>query len=193
MDYNVSELIQKLAGTFNKDYVQLLACTVNSVDQLAFTCECTAISGDATTDITTVQLNAESNDGLIVFPAVGSTVVVANSTRNGYYVWMYSDITGVSCVIDGNNSYQFDSNGFVFNGGLLGGMAKTAVVSSQLNNVETAVNQLKTAVIAINAAASGAPTTPVTNATLAGFLAGISVVLLSLTTQPLISDTNVQH
>lgn len=193
MDYNVSELIQKLSGTFNKDFVQLMACTVNSVDPLAFTCQCTAISGDSATDITAVQLNAEANDGLIVFPAVGSTVIVANSTRNGYYVFMYSDITGVSCVIDGNNSYNFDSNGFVFNGGALGGIGKTSVISSQLNNVETAINQLKAAVILINAAASSSPSTPVTNATLAGFLAGISVVLLSLTTQPLISDTKVQH
>lgn len=190
---NVAELIQQLAGTFNKDFVEMITCTVDSVDEDAFTCSCTPISGVANTNIPNVKLNAEANDGFTKIPAIGSTVVVANSTRNQYYVYMYSDIDAIVCIIDGQNSYRFDASGFVWNDGNFGGMAKTGVISTKLNTVETAANQLKTAVIAINSAASGSPGTPVTNAILAGFFASVLPALITLTTQAEISDNKIQH
>jgi hypothetical protein len=86
-----------------------------------------------------------------------------------------------------------DATGFVFNDGNFGGMAKTGVVATRLNLIETVVNQLITAVIAINAAGTSLPATPVTNATLQAFLAPILPNPLVLTTQIQISDNLIKH
>ena len=134
--------IQQLAGTFNKDLVDILACTVNSVS--GFTCDCTPISGDGGSMIPGVKLNAENNDGFLIVPAVGSTVLVAHSTRNNYYVFMYSDIDKVICIIDNNNSYEFSSAGFIWNGGSKGGLVNINDLKTQLNTLQAEINTLKT-------------------------------------------------
>lgn len=183
--------IQQLAGTFNKDLVDILACTVVSVD--GFTCDCTPISGDGGSMIPGVKLNAEKNDGFLIVPAVGSTVLVAHSTRNNYYVFMYSDIDKVICVIDNNNSYEFSSSGFVWNGGLLGGMAKTPVLKTKYNALEVIMNQLIGSINAIKAASISSPAVPVTNATLSAFFTAVTAALITLTTQTEIEDTKIKH
>jgi hypothetical protein len=189
---NVAEMIQKLAGTFNIDFVQIIVATVDSVDEAAFTCDCTATSGDANTSIPAVKLNAEANDSFTLIPKVGSTVIIINSTRNDYFVFKVEEIEKIICVV-GNQSYTMDATGFVFNDGNFGGMAKTGVVATRLNLIETVLNQLITAVIAINAAGTSLPATPVTNATLQAFLAPILPNPLVLTTQIQISDNLIKH
>lgn len=150
---NTAELIQQLAGTFNKDFVQIIACTVDSIDEDAFTCECTAITGNADTKISSVKLNTEANDGFTIIPAIGSSVLVANSTRNGYYVFMYSDIDKVICVIDNNNSYTFSSQGFVWNDGTFGGLINIVAQTTKLNLL---VSQLQAQLTLIATGITGA-------------------------------------
>jgi hypothetical protein len=121
----IEESVQKLAGTYLKDIVSILLCTVNSVDSANRQCDCTPIGGDATTDLPGVLLCAENNNGLVVFPTVGSTVIVALSTRNTAFVLMYSDIDSVQ-----------------FMDGSLGGMVKVIDLVTKLNNLENLVNDL---------------------------------------------------
>lgn len=189
------ESIQRAAGTYNKDIVSIIVCTVsdNSNADTDFTIDCTPISGEADTSIPKVKLNAEANDGFLIVPSIGSTVMVANSTRNGYYVYMYSDIDKVSCVIDGSNSYTFDKNGFVFNSGAFGGMAKTGVIAAKLDVLEGEVNTLKAVIAAILNAGASAPLIPVLQGTLAAFFSGYNVVPLTPTTQIEISDNKIKH
>lgn len=189
----LAQAIQQLAGTFNRDWAEILLCTVTAVDEDNFTCTCDSLTGEAVTEGITVKFNAESNDGFSVVPAVDSTVMVANSTRNGYYIFMTSDIQAVVCVIDGQNSFRFDSSGFKWNDGLFGGMAKTPVLTSKLNALETVANQLIATAATIQAFASGSPTTPVTNGTLGTMFAAIGLVPLVPTTQIEIEDNKIKH
>lgn len=127
----IEEAIQKLAGTYLRDLISIQACTVNDpVDKDNRTCDCTPIGGDADTIIPGVLLCAENNNGFLVFPEVGSTVIVALSTRNTAFVLMYSDV----------NSVQFMDGKF-------GGIPKikdpddaTKGLLKKINNLENKMN-----------------------------------------------------
>lgn len=128
---NIEVAIQRLAGTYLKDIIQIFLCNVDSVDKPNRQCDCTPIGGDANTSLPGVLLCAENNNGLVVFPSVGSTVIVALSTRNSAFVLMYSDIDEV-----------------VFMDGSFGGMVKLldpndaqSGVLARLNNIENLLNE----------------------------------------------------
>lgn len=122
---NFQDKIMKLAGTYLKDLIEIMPCTVNSVDQGNRVCDCIPIGGDAATQIPSVQLCAENDNGLLVFPSVGSTVLVGLSTRNTAFVIMYSAIDSVQ-----------------FMDGSLGGMTKTLTLLQKVNNLENLINDL---------------------------------------------------
>lgn len=127
----MQEAVAKLAGTFQRDSVSIVLCTVDSVDKDAQTCDCTPIGGDATTTIPSVQLTSEANDSFTIFPTVGSTVLVCFSIRNGAYLLTQSDIDDIVCIV--NNVFQF-------NDGAFGGLVKVIELTTKLNNLETLVN-----------------------------------------------------
>lgn len=140
------DAVQQLAGTYNKDIVSITACIVTSISdaETKFTVDCTAISGVADTSIPGVRLNAEANDGMLIVPKLLSTIMVVNSSMNEYYAYMYSDIEKIICIIDSNNRYEFGSGGFIWNGGVLGGMTKTLELKVQLDKMNTIVQNLVT-------------------------------------------------
>ncbi len=131
--------VQKLAGTYLKDIVSILSCTVDSVDADNRVCDCTPIGGDATTSIPGVQLCAENNNGLVVFPKVGSTVIVAQSIRNNTFVMMFSDVDAIQ-----------------FMDGTFGGLVKIIDLTTKLNNLKTEVQaelvKIQTAITALGGA-----------------------------------------
>ncbi len=133
---DIEKSIQKLAGTYLRDIVSIVVCTVDSVDFDNRECDCTPISGDADTQIPGVLLCSENNNGLVVSPKVGSTVIVAQSTRNTAFVIMYSDIDKVQ-----------------FMDGTFGGMIKLLDpddtekgVLKKLNNIENKIDDLISAI-----------------------------------------------
>ena len=119
---DIQDSIQKLAGTYLKDIVSVQSCTVDSVDKDNRVCDCTPIGGEADTNIPGVQLCAENNNGLVVFPKVGSTVIVAQSVRNNTFVLMFSDVESIQ-----------------FMDGTYGGIVKIIDLTSKLNNLKTEV------------------------------------------------------
>lgn len=123
----LKDSIQQLAGTFNRDIVEIIACAVDSVDKTSRTCECTAISGNSTTKLSGVQLMTEVSDGLLLLPSVGSTVMVGKSTRNIAFVLMYSDVDSI-----------------VMLGGDLGGLVKVIDLVAKINALENLVNNILT-------------------------------------------------
>lgn len=122
------KVIQRLAGTYLKDIISIYPCTVDSVDSDNRVCDCTPIGGEADTQLPGVQLCAENNNGLVVFPTVGSTVIVALSTRNTAFILLYSDVDKVQ-FMDG--SYD--------------GIVKVIDLTTKLNNLENAFNDHITA------------------------------------------------
>ena len=120
---DIEKAVQRLAGTYLKDIVELVICNVTSVDKDNRVCDCTPIGGNAATLIPSVQLCAENSDGLVVFPKVGSTVIVALSIRNNAFIQffseidqmvIYNNINGTAFYynfnIDGNGLQQFNSD-----------------------------------------------------------------------------------
>lgn len=155
----IKDSIQQLAGTFNKDIVSIVACTVDSVDQDNRTCDCTPISGDAITDIPGVQLMAEVNDGILILPSVGSTVIVGLSTRNTAFVIMYSSVDTIT-----------------LRGGQYGGLTKTQELKTQIDKTNEVVNAILNILTGspINEPGNGAPSAlqAALSAALAGKMVG---------------------
>lgn len=142
----LSEAVQKLAGTFLKDFLSVMACTVTAVNEESQTCNCTPIGGDSTTELQNVLLTAEENDGLLLIPEVGSTVLVAITKRNEPFVLMFSNIAKVIIVA---------STAIQFNDGSLGGLIKIQNLVDRINNLEKAFNAHTHA-----SAATGPPVPP---------------------------------
>ena len=94
--------IKKLAGTDHlKDKPDLYYATVNTDDPYniaARTCNVTLISGRSGINITSAFLMPELNDGLLILPSPGSTVVVAKVANGDPFVLMFSKIDQVICL-----------------------------------------------------------------------------------------------
>jgi hypothetical protein len=72
---NIKEAIQALAQRSTEMYCKI--CTVDAVDAEARTVDCSPIDESAPLLGVNLQANQEGEDGVVVFPAVGSYVVVA--------------------------------------------------------------------------------------------------------------------
>jgi hypothetical protein len=127
-DRSIREAIQYLAGNHRTDKVTLIDATVNSVDEAARTCECTAVTGSVGSPIPGVRLMASVDDGILVIPAVDSTVAVAMSIFTDPLIISYSEVDRI-----------------ILRGGDLGGLVKVADLVSRLNLVEADINNLKSA------------------------------------------------
>jgi len=141
MSRELKDAVQQLAGTFNRDIVEIISCNVDSVNEDTMTCDCTPITGNAITDIPDVQLTSEVADGILLIPKIGSTVIVAKSTRNTAFVLMYSDIDNI-----------------ILRGGQLGGLIKIADLVSKINRLENLLNGFITIYNTHTHAVSGAAT-----------------------------------
>lgn len=102
--------IQKIVGI--KDSVSVFDAEVISVSQSERKCTVTMIGGESSNTID-VRLMAAVDDGCLMIPKLGSTVIVSMSNYVAPYVSMYSEIEsivwlggeygGVPIVIDPNN------------------------------------------------------------------------------------------
>lgn len=157
----IIEAIQKITGTQLKDNVQLLAATVESVNISKRTCTVTTISSQGSITIEGVQLMASVDDGMLLIPAVDTTVFVAYSTFNQPFICLFSGLEKVYLVAGENNaSIEITDNGLLleiadttvnitdgkiqFNDGADGGLVKVIELTQKLNNLENLVNDLIT-------------------------------------------------
>jgi hypothetical protein len=137
----IKDAIKQLSGTFNKDFIAFIECTVDSVDTDAQTCDCTAISGQAETAIPNVKLSAEANNGILITPTVGSTVIVGLSERAGAFVIMYEDLDVYQIAIN-TTAFLMNDGLIQFNDGSFDGLVKVVELTEKLNNIENLVNDL---------------------------------------------------
>lgn len=59
------------------------------------TCNCTLLSGKSDVNLKSVGLMAEINDGLLILPSPGSTVIIAKAPNSDPYVVMFSQVDQV--------------------------------------------------------------------------------------------------
>jgi hypothetical protein len=140
---NIKDSISQAANGFLKNYSTFILCTVESVDETNCLCSCTPISGPAITGLENVLLQAEANDGLLLIPTVGSTVMVGTSATDSPFVAMFEDIDKVKLKI-GDSTLEVTDGLFKFNGGSNDGMVLINHLITKLNNLENGYNDLVT-------------------------------------------------
>lgn len=145
MDYSNRDIIyaiRKIAGVDGIKKAQIVMGTVTAIN--GNTCNVEVTLGDACQSITDVNLNSAANDGFTLYPENGSDILIALMPDNSAYMIACEDITKTVCYIDNNNKYEFDSNGFIWNGGNNGGLVKVIELTQKVNNLEDLVNNLLT-------------------------------------------------
>jgi len=175
-----SALIEALTEFVRQKSVSInsVICKVTEYSAPTKTYYCTPIGDYA--DIQQVKIIADSTkDGYIIYPKVGSVVIVSMINENTGYIALFSEVDEVH-----------------FAGVNYGGIAKTEQLKTKYNNLETRVNLLVTDLTALATAMNSLGTTPLTGSALgAAITTAISnaITPLTLTTQVEISSSVVLH
>lgn len=156
----IAEIIKQLA----KSGIQTvsLICTVDSVDKDARTVDCTPLDESAPLLGVNLQANQESEVGVVVYPRVGSYVVVGFVAEGSAGVVLLTDDIesveiaigddkttavldedGVRINVGDNTSAELSNDGIVFNGGDNNGMVKIQELVDKINAIEDDLNSLK--------------------------------------------------
>jgi hypothetical protein len=140
-DRAIIEAIQKISGTQLNDKVRLYAASVVSVDEPTRTCVVTTISSQGSMTIENVQLMASLDDGILLLPAVDSTVIVSYSTYNQPFISLFSELQKVLLIV-GSSILSIKDGIIQFNDGSNGGLVEVIKLTTKLNNLENLVNDL---------------------------------------------------
>jgi hypothetical protein len=151
MANTITDAIRELAGTHNSSFSTNVTCLVQSVNIDTRSCVCTPISNHLTGDIINVKLMAEVDDGILLIPVIGSTVIVAHSKRNEPFVAVFSGIQSIFIIAVGSIQFQ---------GGEYGGIVRVGDLVTKLNNLENLVNDFIAKYNVHTHIASGSATSP---------------------------------
>lgn len=136
---NIYECIRKAAGLSGVKPAEVVTGIVKTVNEADRSCTAELVYGETALTVG-AMLSPENNDGFILIPAIESTVHIVIMPDNTCFVARWSDIDKVICYIDGSNKFEFDSNGFILNGGLNGGLINIVQLTTELNKIVTNVN-----------------------------------------------------
>ncbi len=138
----IREGIQRLAG---KGATRSLPGIVQSVDKAKCTCD-VALADQEEIVIYDVRLRAtddEQDQGMLLFPAAGSDVLITQLINGGgWFVSMSSELDSVQLIIEGMK-LEAGKNGFIFNDGKLGGLIKIEELISELKKVNEFLKTMK--------------------------------------------------
>lgn len=172
---NIAEAIRRMAQG-GRQTVSLI-CTVDAVDKDARTVDCTPLDEGAPLLGVNLQANQNSKFGIVVYPRVGSYVVVGFvADGSAGVVLMTDDIESIEIVVsdktsrvlideervrinvDQETSAELTKDGVVFNGGSLGGLIKVEDFTVKINELIDAFNNhthtLPSATVAVTGSSS---------------------------------------
>ena len=132
-DRAIIESITKMIGIKNLDPVYYVNAIVNSVDISTRTCDCTTVDGHTEYDLPNVKLMAVVDDGLLIEPVIGSSVMVIFSQIVEPFICQYSEIQNITIIA---------ANKTQLNDGSYGGLIRVIDLVTKLNNLEDLVNDL---------------------------------------------------
>lgn len=135
---NIKEGIQRLAGTFGKDYLSTVDCVVLDVNEQARTCSVKPVTTTAVTEFADVFLSANPNDGFICYPEIGSTIRVAVNNKGDKYVLQFSDLQKLR-ITTGETEIIVQDGEILLNDGTFGGLIKIDDLKTQIDNMLTAI------------------------------------------------------
>ena len=177
-DRAIREAITKMIGLHKVDQVTYVNATVDSVDIASRTCVCTIVDGHTEYELSSVRLMAVVDDGLLIEPAIGSTVKVIFSVNIEPCIVQYSEAEIIT--IDARQRVQFNDGSF-------GGMVKIEELTAKLNAIEKDMNTFKSVM-------SGWTPVPMDGgATLKAISSAWSAQSLNITGQDELENKKVTH
>ncbi|MBQ9076856.1 MAG: hypothetical protein IJY31_03335 [Muribaculaceae bacterium] len=157
---NIADAIRRMAQG-GRQTVSMV-CMVDAVDKEARTVDCTPIDEGAPLLGVNLQANQDSAWGVVIYPRVGSYVVVGFvADGNAGIVLLTDDIESIEVVVSDTTSRvvideervridvgdetsaELTKEGVLLNGGSLGGLIKVKELTSRINNIEEDINLLK--------------------------------------------------
>lgn len=149
----IQEAIRKIAASGLELYCKV--CKVEAVDEETRTIDCSPIDGSAPLLGVNLQANQKSEEGVVLFPAVGSYVVVAFMNPSVGMVVLQEKVDKVCLKIGETSStwtgdrieiavkdttVSINSEKIVMNGGQIGGMLNAEKFISKINELITIFN-----------------------------------------------------
>jgi hypothetical protein len=139
------EIIRRLRE-IAKQPLQTFVASVQEVDEEQATITALPVGGPELTDVRLRAAIDGAEDGVILFPEVGSTVLVGiiGNDPDTAFVCRCSVVQKAKLKI-GDSTLEISTEGFLMNGGSLGGLINIADLVEKLNAIEQDLNQIKTA------------------------------------------------
>lgn len=149
----IQEAIRKMAAAGTEPYCKI--CTVDAVDEFARTVDCSPLDEGAPLLGVNLQANQECGEGLVLYPAVGSHVVVSFLGPAAAVVVLAEKVDKIDLKIGGttaevtdgqvnvavrNTTVKVSAEGIVINGGDLGGMVNIGQLTQKINEFISAFN-----------------------------------------------------
>lgn len=149
----IREAIRQMAAAGTEPYCKV--CTVDAVDEDARTVDCTPLDESAPLLGVNLQANQECGEGVVLFPAVGSYVVVSFLGASVAVVVLTEKVNKIDFkigntsaeIVDGqvdiavqDTTLKISPKGVVINGGDLGGMVNIEQLTQKLNDFIAAFN-----------------------------------------------------
>ena len=157
---NIADTIRKLAQSGKQ--TTALICVVDSVDKEARTIDCSPLDESAPILGVNLQANQQCSCGIVIFPRVGSFVVVGFvADGSAGVVLMTDEIESCEVTIKDNSilinedkvllnvadtKTVINKDGIVMNGGELGGLVKIKELEDNLKQLKDYVEAMKQAV-----------------------------------------------
>lgn len=130
---NIGELLRMIVDDPTKEIYSIVA-EVTELNETERTVDVTPLNGDAEIFGVRLQSSISLNTGLVIFPKVGSVVIVTFLNKLTGYVSTFSEIDKI---------YINSENEIVFNDGQNNGIVKISPLVNKLNAIENDINQLK--------------------------------------------------
>ena len=125
------QLRKALTGMMPEQIAQIYWATVTAVDEAAETCTIKKLSSELEIDEILLSLNGS---GVVAIPEQGSKVLVC--------VPELQKIQGFVFAVEKVKLYKIRGAGIELSGNELGGLVKIEALTSRLNSIESAFNQL---------------------------------------------------
>lgn len=174
---NIGELLRMITDDPTKEIYSII-CEVTELNENERTVDVKPLNGDAEIFGVRLQSAIGLNNGFVIFPKVGSVVIVTFLNKLTGYVSTCSEIDKI--YIDAENE-------IIFNDGQNDGIVKISPLVNKLNAIENDINQLKGLFSAwVTVPSDG-------GASLKTLTATWSTGVLTPTTNPDIENTKIKH
>ena len=134
---SLRDSIQRLAASSDEIYCKI--CTVDAIHDEERTVDCTPLDDSALLVDVNLQVNQSGVTGIILWPKVGSYVLVAFMSTARAAVVLADEVERIELRV-GDTQLKVDARGVVANGGQLGGMVKINELTDRLNALIDAFN-----------------------------------------------------